>query len=276
MNPQLAQTITAMIMAGKKPVKRKPYKIKYPYPLEDDYATFLNKLMEKWTKLVISSYEKALPAEIEYKKSIFGDSAADDVKTAMLNRVNLLPEEETELSDNLMRISRNNKAQVNRQMNSVLGINPLVYEPYLENIFNSFVQENVDLIKSLKGEILESAHKIIKTGVTSGFSRTYLSENLQNLLNISKRRADLIARDQTGKFFGQLTKQRNLAVGIESFIWITANDLNVRPLHQTFNNNVYSWKTGAEGIFPGQEINCRCTSMAVFDPIFAEFNTKPN
>jgi len=53
-------------------------------------------------------------------------------------------------------------------------------------------------------------------------------------------------------------------MGVEKFIWRTANDERVRPEHSARDGNTYTWANAPEG-GPGAPINCRCFAEPVFD-----------
>ena len=264
----MSLTVALMRSLPKRPKRRKAKPIKYPWLLERDYARHIRKVMKEYVKELITELEPSIDEEIRLVQSIFKDAINE--KTQVIRgkiRVN-----ERDIEESFIRVARNNKMQFERGTLSVLGVNPLVYEPYLLPTLQLFVTENVSLIKSLQGELLESASKTIMSGVTAGLSRNTISDNLQKLNGVAERRADLIARDQTGKFFGRLTKQRNETIGIKKFIWVTANDDKVRDEHRDLEGKTFTWENGADGLFPGQDINCRCTSMAVLDDIFDELD----
>lgn len=77
--------------------------------------------------------------------------------------------------------------------------------------------------------------------------------------------ARLIARDQISKLNGQLARARQTAAGITSFVWETQKDSRVRPEHRALQGRTFTWADGANGVFPGQPIQCRCWARAVVD-----------
>ena len=264
------QTILMMRMAGAKPKKRKRLiPIKYPFDLEITFAKHLRSIVLEFVREVIKEMTPEIEPAIEEWKQKTGDAIIER-EGYLIGRIDPRPEQRDIIEDDLIRISNRNKANINRQMESALGINPLVYEPKLEAVLQAFVVENVDLIKSLNGEVLDKSTKIIKTGVTQGLSRGEISGQLQDLVGLGTRRANLIARDQVGKFYGQLTKQRHKEIGIEEFIWTTANDDKVRDSHEILDGETFTWEKGADGIYPGSEIQCRCIAQAVLTDIIKE------
>ncbi len=75
--------------------------------------------------------------------------------------------------------------------------------------------------------------------------------------------ASFIARDSIGTLQSELTRVRQTAAGIESFVWVTKGDSRVRDSHAARNGRTFTWAEGADGEFPGGPPNCRCHARAV-------------
>jgi SPP1 gp7 family putative phage head morphogenesis protein len=82
----------------------------------------------------------------------------------------------------------------------------------------------------------------------------------------SSNHAAMIARDQVATLNLEITKSRQTAAGIDEFSWQTQKDGKVRPEHEALQSTVHEWVTGADGVLPGEPINCRCWAQAVVDP----------
>lgn len=124
-----------------------------------------------------------------------------------------------------------------------------------------------------------------------------LLQQIQHDGEVSYRRAKLIARDQTSKLTAALNQHRQMAVGIETYIWETVRDERVvgnpTGISPTGNSKhgdhyhmrgqlcrwddptVYSpdngvtWKARPREWsqrHPGEDIQCRCFASPVIDP----------
>lgn len=99
-----------------------------------------------------------------------------------------------------------------------------------------------------------------------------LAAALEEELGISRRRAELIARDQVLAANAALTKQQHQDAGVEQYEWSTASDDRVRPEHERVNGHVFRWDgEGAPGAgvkgasaHPGEAIQCRCVALPHF------------
>jgi SPP1 gp7 family putative phage head morphogenesis protein len=88
-----------------------------------------------------------------------------------------------------------------------------------------------------------------------------LSVNTTKPCYISKRRAQLIARNAPLQYSGALTKHHQISAGITQYRWQTSHDERVRQSHKNREGKVYSWDD--PGPHPRSEVNCRCDAVPV-------------
>ncbi len=81
-------------------------------------------------------------------------------------------------------------------------------------------------------------------------------ERLDNERGIARRRAKIIGRDQTEKFNGDATEERNVKVGVDDYRWNTQRDTRVRRLHRDREGQIFSWKEPPSDGHPGEPIEC--------------------
>lgn len=92
--------------------------------------------------------------------------------------------------------------------------------------------ENVSLIRSIQGQYHERIIGAVSRSITSAGSIKSLSEEIQKFGNMSTRRANLIAQDQTRKMYANLTLRRLNQVGIKKVQWLhTHAGKTDRPYH---------------------------------------------
>ena len=152
----------------------------------------------------------------------------------------------------------------------------------ITNELSMWVAENSRLIKTIPERLLDRVESVVYDAIRSGESPASLARNLQKVFNITKNRAKIIARDQIAKLQGNLTRTRNLALGITQYQWLTSRDERVRHSHEVLESKICSWtdediykkseqdrswkkRTSIAGVtkHPGQDIMCRCTSLAI-------------
>jgi len=170
------------------------------------------------------------------------------------------------------------RREVGKSFKRVLGIdvNNLVTTPAIRNQFNSFVKENVSLIKTIPDQYFARIEQVVHRGAATGRPTKAIAADIQNVYGITKNRAKLIARDQVAKFNGTLTQVRQTDLGISKYTWSTSLDERVRgnpsglypkarPSHYVREGKTFSWDDPPEDGHPGEPINCRCVAIAVFD-----------
>ena len=159
------------------------------------------------------------------------------------------------------------REQMARQFKAALGIDIVRAEPWLEPKIRAFTAENVALIKSIPQKYFTEVEKEIVSDMRTGLRWEGIAKNLDRRFEVAEGHAKLVARDQVGKFMGELNKQRQQDLGVTSFIWRTARDNRVREEHQALEGEEFTWDNPpAEGI-PGEPINCRCMAEPVVKPI---------
>jgi hypothetical protein len=141
------------------------------------------------------------------------------------------------------------------------------------------VAENVGLIRNLQASFYNRIQQDVWSAVRSGSDLHTLSVKLQTSYGIEQKRAELISRDQNAKAKAVLETTRRQELGIRKAIWQhSAGGKEPRPVHVAWGREgkVFDLDKGLfdpdeqEWVFPGQLINCRCTSRAVIPGIDEE------
>jgi SPP1 gp7 family putative phage head morphogenesis protein len=159
------------------------------------------------------------------------------------------------------------KQEFCKQVRSAVGVDVFSAEPNLVPVTENFVAENVALIKSVPQTYFTDIEKTITRGVSAGERHEDIAKDLTDRFGVAENRAKLIARDQVGKFYGALNMERQTALGVEKYIWRTANDNRVRDEHATREGEVYSWDDPPDDGEPGMAINCRCYAEPDFSAL---------
>lgn len=156
---------------------------------------------------------------------------------------------------------RFNREQVNRQFRQLLHVDVVGGDPMIEGMMRAFTQENVRLITSIPARYFDEIETTVLRTFRSGQRAEVAARLIQDRYDVSASRAALIARDQIGKFNGELNKVRQTSLGITRYIWRTSRDERVRESHQELEGEIFDWQgpdQPPEG-HPGMPIQCRCT-----------------
>lgn len=144
---------------------------------------------------------------------------------------------------------------------------------YNKNIYNTMESAkdyNFTLITNISEEAHEKIHSAVMLSLTSPNPEEQGEKGIIKALNEvgikSKERAELIARDQTGKLYASFADERMEENGVEEFEWMHSSAGKVpRQTHLDRDGKIYKlndprlWEgPKADQGPPGWAINCRC------------------
>lgn len=135
----------------------------------------------------------------------------------------------------------------------------------IRRVVEAATVNNVALIRSIPAQYVDRLQTLVLTNVATGKRFEAIEDEIQTLLDTTESRAALIARDQTSKVNGQITEARQTALGIERYTWSTSGDERVRDSHAALDGEVFRWDDPPSVGHPGQDYQCRCTSLPVLD-----------
>lgn len=137
-----------------------------------------------------------------------------------------------------------------------------------KDALDAVITENIGLIKSIPQQYLQQVEGVVMRSFTVGRDLATLTNELEKLYPKASHRAELIARDQCNKATSVITRTRQMEIGITEAIWMHSGaGKHPRPDHVAANGKRYmiadGCPIGGEHIYPGEEINCRCTSRPI-------------
>lgn len=253
------------------------YRPLYPYGVEreyvklvDDYMSLLKKILFRY----LPEMQKAMRGE-----SFHTDADAPVMTSAALRQIFAAMQRELDkrsfdfdLYDRLNRIANKTRKlsiqEWERVVQRTLGIN--LYEDYYyqntyEDLIPKWVEENVNRIVRIPKENLNEMQTITLRDVNEGKSIRGIMRDIQDSYGTSKQHARLVARDQTGKLYGNLAKYNQTEAGCTHYIWSGVMDNRERLDHVDREGEKYSWDNPPDDGHPGEPICCRCVALAIFD-----------
>ncbi len=137
-------------------------------------------------------------------------------------------------------------------------------------ILQSSIAENVGLIKSIPKKYHDDILGDVMRTVGQGGNQQDLAEQLSKRSNLTRKRIDLIARDQTAKATALIDRQTAIDTGFTKAIWKKSiAGKTHRKDHAEANNNEFDISKGClisgEYILPRMKINCKCSYKLVLD-----------
>lgn len=276
---------TALSLAGgatkAKIRKLKGRRWKYPLSLELQYGTAINRYMTKrWKEYAAQSLAMMVPrmdaVSLEPAPGEYGPALGAIVSIAR-------------------NIGEFNKREMDAFRKIAVGDAFVQDEPWVEKTLQDWAQNQVSLITKATDDMRDAVARRVRDGVKHGkINREIESQIMQDLPGISKRRAQIIARDQASKLNAALSEGRMKDAGLETYIWETAYDERVRglpggkypkalPSHWAMQGKICRWDDptvyrNAKGEWekrpancpyttPGTEILCRCVALPNWDEL---------
>lgn len=144
----------------------------------------------------------------------------------------------------------------------------------INNAMQASIGENVSLIRSIASEHLTQVEGSVMRAMTSGRDLKTLTDELIERHAVTRKRAAMIARDQSNKMTAVITRARQQELGITHARWRHSGaGKHPRPSHLEAGRDdggkgrLYEVDKGClidgEYIRPGELINCRCTCRSV-------------
>jgi len=167
-------------------------------------------------------------------------------------------------------LAKFHRSQMIAVFRDYIGIDVIGLEPWLEKEVGKFVAENVALIKSIPSTEFAKIETMVARDVADGVRWEETAKDVRSRFSVSESRANLIARDQAGKFFGDLNKIRQEQLGVGRYTWRTMHDNRVRDEHEERDGKVYSWDKPPPDGHPGEAIQCRCFAEPDLSDVLGE------
>jgi len=144
----------------------------------------------------------------------------------------------------------------------------------------AWIDRNTSLIR-LEERARQEVARIVDAPIREGTRVEEIRDRIQARMNVVRSRAELIARDQTLKLYGQIQEERQTQAGIEEYVWSTSQDERVRGNpggiypkshgnHWKLEGRTFRWddppvvdeETGRRE-HPGGDFQCRCAAIPV-------------
>lgn len=148
--------------------------------------------------------------------------------------------------------------------------------PGVATAIQKFRSDNLGRITSLVSDQISELRGLLEEAETGSWRVEELRERIRERLDVTRSKADFLARDQTLKLNGQITRARQTQAGITHYTWSTSGDERVREEHEDLDGTIQAWDdppvTNADGDtnHPGEDYQCRCVAI----PIVPDLDTE--
>lgn len=151
-----------------------------------------------------------------------------------------------------------------------VDIRSIMRDERVNKAIQQALTDNLNLIKSFEDSLRDRATRVIAEGLTRGRDYQSIRGSLLGVKGVESRRAKLIARDQTQKFFANIDEARQRDIGVEEYKWRTAGDQRVRKAHRDNDGKVFRWDKPPKTGHPGHDVQCRCYAQPVLSAVFQQ------
>ena len=139
----------------------------------------------------------------------------------------------------------------------------------LAGVMASLAQEQAALIGSIPREAAEKVAEWTQKGLAEGTRPQTIADRIMSEIGgVTRSRAILIARTESGRVATTLTQARSSYVGADSYKWMTAGDSDVRPDHKRLDGKIFKWsdppiadRRSGMRYHAGAGPNCRCVPV---------------
>ena len=154
----------------------------------------------------------------------------------------------------------------------LIRVNPMVGdEKWLPYAMELATERNVALIQDIPAQLRKEAERVISDGIAAQRPAKDIAEQLVQRAGVMESRAIMIARDQTGKWFSDLQRLRQIDAGVVAYVFSTSRDERVRRRHAIMEGRRIRWDDPppigprGERLHPGQDYLCRCVAAPSLD-----------
>lgn len=148
-----------------------------------------------------------------------------------------------------------------------------------DRMLSKWAKQNVSFITSIEQDCFDEMEAVIVEGFTKGRTPAAISSEIQNRFDVTKSKANLLARDQIGTLNADLTRARQESAGVKEYVWSSSGDERVRECHRELDGKTFRyddppamWYMTKHGKVysgrhcnPGEDYQCRCVAKPVFD-----------
>lgn len=259
---------------------RRPPRIVWPAGLERSYRKALRVIVDEMQRTVERVLEPSYPnvvASAQGPRPVADSVRNDDYGSEIEKLMSLVRTgffgtfNDARLGELTGRVARavadDNKRQLGGVFKAVIGVDVFGSEPWLNIETRAFVTQNVGLIKSLGRSYFDRIERQVYDGARRGVAWRELRDGLLESTPATKARAEVIARDQVGKFNGQLAELRQTQAGVDKYVWRTSLDARVRDEHAEREGKTFAWVDPPADGHPGEPIQCRCYAEPVLEDL---------
>ncbi len=263
--------LAAIVRRAKNP-RRKSIPLREIAPtsaLASELAAVYLPIVRAWSaasERVIVEYGRSLA---QVRDGMITDSASDlgntlDFAAGEINR--LLLTLTPQLRSWALRVERWHRSRWIANTLSATGISleTLIGPTDVAETVETVIARNVALVRDVSEQARGRLSDIVFRNFTKRMPAREVAREMREAVAMSRRRALLIASDQTTKLAAELDGERMRQAGISAWIWRHSGKRHPREDHRKRNGNRYTFADPPD-VMPGELPYCGCRKQAVVE-----------
>jgi len=154
------------------------------------------------------------------------------------------------------------------------GIPRAVSKKWTDTQMDLIKKMGTDRVPPIPFEHFQRLEKLVQEAVHDGVRVEELKDRLRGLDGITKRRAEVIARDQVVKYNGKMTEIRHKDIGVRRYRWRTSKNGRVRDEHRAREGKLFYYARPPKDGAPGESVQCRCYADPDLEDVLARAEGK--
>lgn len=134
------------------------------------------------------------------------------------------------------------------------------------DVVQALIAENVSLIRTIPEKYFSEVTGLVQRSISMGRDLAFLTDELEKRYRVTRRRADLIARDQANKATEAIKRVESERLGVKVGIWVhVPGKYTSRATHKAMNGKPFLLSEGMwdsevkRKVLPGELVACQCT-----------------
>lgn len=150
---------------------------------------------------------------------------------------------------------------------SALGVEiaPFIRLGDVRDLLDETIRANVALISSVNADNRTRIEQVVYDGFVNRRTKKFIIDEMAKAMGITKRRARIIANDQSFKLGIALTAYRNIQMGITKYGWRHNPNMHPRKHHIARDGRVFEWARPPYDGHPGYAISCHCDAEPIVE-----------
>lgn len=225
-----------------------------------------NKHTKSWT------FSGTLPPEIS-TAHVIAVSQYGAARAAAITQLGKISTESVLTGDFMENVYKRTLARMDKDIYeaaSKIMIAPKMTEEARDAIAKEWA-DNMQL--NIKGWLDDNVKKLrseIEGNTMAGNRAKAITEHIVRSYQVSERKAQFLARQETSLLMSKFREQRYKALGVVSYRWSTSKDERVRKDHKDLHGKIFRWddppivnKKKGTRAHAGEDFGCRCVAIPV-------------